>query len=571
MKAFQPTLRPLLTACALAVLATTVQANERESLESLRQTTLSLIEVLVQSGVLTRDKADTLLREAQAKAQQALAQQPAPGASPAEATAGGKPVQRVPYISESARQQLRNEVKEEVLAQARQERWGVPNAPSWTDRIRIDGDIRYRHQTDRPDKGNTPADRYVGAFLNYEGRMMRMPEFADSFVALNEDVPYTDTAEARNRERIRLRLGVTAKVTDEVGVGVRLATGNGTDRVSTNQTMGQNFNKYQLFVDRAFLRLDPAEWVSVQAGRIPNPWFSTEMVWSDSLNFEGVASTVRWPSADGRFVPFATLGWFPLREKTPAQRESRSLTGAQVGAQWDVSSRTKLKFGLAYYTYHNVEGREDLNYDYGLDTSNNLIVVPNSAHYGGYEYERGLRQRGNTLFETQPMESGDPIYGLAYRFRPVVLTVAAEFSHFMPFSLMITGEYVKNTAFSASDFLRRAGPSFAGVDPGGKDDGYHLKMAFGAPDVREQGQWQVSASYRRVGSDAVLDAFTDSDLNLGGTNVEGYTLGLAYGLYRNTSLGVRYLSGKSMDSTINSNVDGRYNVNTLQVDLNVRF
>jgi len=49
-------------------------------------------------------------------------------------------------------------------------------------------------------------------------------------------------------------------------------------------------------------------------------------------------------------------------------------------------------------------------------------------------------------------------------------------------------------------------------------------------------------------------------------------LGLQYGLYRNTTVGLRYLSAKSLDTTLNSAYpDAFYKVNTLQVDFNVRF
>ena len=37
------------------------------------------------------------------------------------------------------------------------------------------------------------------------------------------------------------------------------------------------------------------------------------MVWSDNLNFEGLAATLRRVPEEGTFVPFATMGWFPAR------------------------------------------------------------------------------------------------------------------------------------------------------------------------------------------------------------------------------------------------------------------
>jgi hypothetical protein len=553
--------RPALTALSLAAFATLAHADERESLESLRQTTLGLIDALVAKGVITRDAAEAML--SQAKARAAAVTQASPGA--AEPVATGKPVQRIPYVSEATKAQIRNEVKEEVLTQARAERWGVPNAtPAWVDRIKIDGDFRFRHQSDRPKSDNTPAYAYQDAFNDPTQAMMRSPEFAAQDSYLQSRASTTDD---RDRERIRLRLGLTAKVADEVGVGVRLTTGNGDDRVSTNQTLGNNFNKYQLFVDRAYVRLDPTEWLTLNAGRIPNPWFSTDMVWSENLNFDGAALTARWARPDQGFEPFATVGAFPLRDGLAPLRNSRWLYGAQLGAAWQAAERTRIKAGLALYDYKNIEGREDTDYT----VTSALAFVP-GVSYGQYAYPQGsLGQKGNTLFETNP-GGATPVYGLAYRFRPMVLTLSAEFTHFSPYSLLLSAEYVKNTAFSESDFRSRAGLDFAAAQPGGHDAGYHLKLGLGYPEVREQGQWLAALSYKRVGSDAVLDAFTDSDLGLGGTNVQGYTLSFAYGLYRNTSIGLRYLVSKSIDSPINAyNPDARFGVSTLQVDLNVRF
>lgn len=568
-----------ITAVSLAVLCGNAWSQERESLEALRQTTRNLIDALVETGVLTREKADALIESARQRA--AVAE---PTNKP-NVTPEGKPVIRVPYVPESMRAQIRNEVKEEVLAQARAERWGIPNAAaSWTDRIKIEGDIRYRHQVDSPSGSNTLPQTYLDAELLNNNGLTRSPDFASfATTPTRSTYPTASTTDERTRERLRLRLGVSAKVTDEVGVGLRLATGSATDRVSTNQTLGQNFNKYQVFVDRAFVRLDPAEWVTLQGGRIPNPWFSTEMAWNDNLNFEGLAATFRYATADQSVTPFFTVGYFPLREDTPPSRDSRSLIGAQLGTGWQLSSRTRLKFGAALYEYRNLEGHSDTDYrtatilNSATNTTEKVIISGN--RYGRHEYGAGLRQRGNTLFETNPLSEGvdtSPVWGLAYKFRPLVLTASAEFTHFSPFNVLASLEYARNLAFSEGDFRKRATDAAyrnnLSLKPGGSNEGYNLKLAIGALDVRDTGDWQVALTYRSVGSDAVLDAFTDSDLGLGGTNLRGYSLGMTYGLYRNTTFGVRYLAARNLDTTLNSaNPDATFKVNTLQVDLNVRF
>ena len=64
--------------------------------------------------------------------------------------------------------------------------------------------------------------------------------------------------------------------------------------------------------------------------------------------------------------------------------------------------------------------------------------------------------------------------------------------------------------------------------------------------------------------DAVLDAFTDSDFRLGGTDAKGYSLGGSYGLGKNTAASARYLSGDSISGAPLS-------VDVFQFDVQIRF
>lgn len=544
---------PALLAVALAAQCVSARADERESLEALRQTTLTLIEALVEQGVLPRAKADAMLAQARASAAQA----PQAGTDATSKTASR--TVRVPYVSQAVKDQIRNEVREEVVAQARAERWGVPNATAaWTERIKVEGDLRLRYQSDRFGSGNLTPDGYV-----LDGQSTAATRAAD-FLAVNDTfAPTGNTTEDRGRLRLRARLDVNAKVSDSMSTGVRLSTGSATDRVSTNQTLGQNFNKYQVFVDRAYFKIDPTDWLSISGGRIANPWFSTDLVWSENLNFEGVAVTAQWPNSQAdAFQPFATVGAFPIREDAPPKR-NRWLYGAQIGAQWQANARTQLRFGLAQYIYKNIEGQVDTDYD---------LVNKAGASYGQYEYGPGLRQKGNTLVGTNsPIDEADGIniseviFGLASKFKPLALTAAARFSHFSPYDLLVSAEYVTNLGYDEADILRRTG-----FPVKGRKDGYQLKAAFGNGTVQNLGDWQASVGYRWIGSDAVLDAFTDSDLGLGGTNLQGLTLGLQYGVDRNATLGVRYLSAKQIDSFAIAR-DGKFSVDTIQVDFNVRF
>jgi hypothetical protein len=98
-----------------------------------------------------------------------------------------------------------------------------------------------------------------------------------------------------------------------------------------------------------------------------------------------------------------------------------------------------------------------------------------------------------------------------------------------------------------------------------------LKFLVGAPVLRKKGEWNASVAFRSLGSDAVPDAFADGTLGGGGTNVRGYILGFNYGLDTATTFGIRYLSGRNIDSPSMLSDSHTFKLNTLQVDMGVGF
>jgi hypothetical protein len=160
------------------------------------------------------------------------------------------------------------------------------------------------------------------------------------------------------------------------------------------------------------------------------------------------------------------------------------------------------------------------------------------------------------------------VYGLASDFKVLNLTAALDLTTVVGVPFVITADAVKNTAFSTSNIASRTGLTLTD----GKDMGYLAKFALGDHAVRRKGEWNASLAYRYLGSDATLDAFTNSDFGLGGTNNQGYILGGSYGWYDNTVLSVRWMTANQIDSYApGSNPVTKLSVDTLQVDLAVRF
>ena len=535
---------PLLAILGVLSFGPHAMAQERADIEQLQATTQALIETLVESGVLTRESASKLLAVAKAKVQAK--------ASVAELGKDGKKVVRVPYVPESVKNEMRNQIKEEVLVQARNERWGEPGAyPEWTQRFKFEGDFRLREERTRLSPDNTAA-------LDYQ--TTALTRAADIVQSRNNGQANFNTQNDSNRLRLRARLGATATLSDEVAATVRLSTGNTSDRTSTNQTLGQYFNKYSVVVDQAYVALQPfGPQLTLRGGRLPNPFFSTDLVWADDLGFEGVAVSAKkdiFANGSG----FVTAGYFPLSQNSPGSSRSRNLIGVQTGLDMKLgSSSNRLKIGLALYDYKGVEGQqEDLN---------SSFLEPEYATR--YEYPSGFRQRGNTLFNVRaPGDTAAATYGLASSFRELNLTAALDLVNLLPKPVRITGDYVKNLKFSRSEIEQRTGVALTN----GKDYGFLAKVQLGAIQMNKRGDWNASLAYRYLGSDAVLDAFTNSDFGLGGTNNKGFILGMNYGIFNNTWLSARWMSSNPIQSFApGSPSPTKLSVDTIQLELNTRF
>ena len=522
-----------------------VHAGEREELETLRQTTLNLIQILVQQGVLTQEKATQLTQQAEQKAKETAAAHAKADAAKTAGAAKPEPgVVRVQLVPEVVKKQIADQVREEVVAQAKRERWGDENAvPEWVDRIKIEGDLRVGYQADKFSTSNSSV-----ASFNTAGQLIN------------------NTTEDRDRIRMRTTLGVNAKVTTAISAGLRLTTGSLSDPLSTTQTQGNYENKYTFSLDRVFLKInseDTLPWLTVSAGRIPNPWFGAGLVWNDSLNFEGMALIADPYSRSGAtWRPYATVGLFPIQEierSGTVKANSKWLYGAQAGAEWVPDTRMRAKVGLAYYDFQNISGVQNAS---------------NSANTAFGKTAPDFRQKGNTLFNiADPVTAAaSPLWGLAADYQILNLTGVLDMNLFNPVHVILTGDYVENIGASRSKTATRTNGA---IDRELQTKGYLARVAVGMPSMLQKDDWQLSLAYRYLEADAVLDAFTDSDFHLGGTNNKGYILGAQYGMGKNSWLTARYMSSTEIGGSFQGGAGTASNlplaVDAFQLYFNVRF
>ncbi|MNH67439.1 hypothetical protein D3C73_194930 [compost metagenome] len=548
-------LKPALMACAAGLSLLAAQPAFAQTIDSTK-----LLELMVAKGLVTREEADGLL------AQATVAPTPAP--VPAGGVANG--VQTIPYIPQVVRDQIKEELRAELGTQAQAQGWSAPGqTPEWTRGITLSGDVRVRGEGVFMDDNN--ADIFVDYGAINAGGGQNINDRTPGYVG----PPYLNTLEDRQRARIRARFGLKAQIDSWISAEVRVVTGNDTSPVSTNQTLGggDEFGKYALWLDRAAIRLTPMQDVALDFGRFANPFWTGDLVFDDDINFDGVAVSAR-RALNPAFAVFGTAGAFPIFNTDfnfgsrnapegkggPFESRDKYLLAAQLGLDWTPRDDVRVRAAVGYFNFDGVEGEVSKPcqfYETVCDTD------PTRPQF---------QQFGNTMFPIRNVVA-DPLnpitspenqyFGLASAYEVLNVRASLDFNAFDGVGFRVEGDFVENLGIDNALMRLRAvnnlGPSTTIPDPtntngtvtlpgawDGGSSGWSLKLTAGKLDLASRGDWNVHAGYRRLESDAVLDAFTDSDFHLGGTNSQGWTVGGAYAFGKNTAVSARWLSAEEI-------------------------
>ena len=521
--------------------------DNAESLLELRNTVVNILQSLVQRGVLTQEDAQALVADAQQKAETEAAEARSRDEAQGEAEKDAVRVTYVPEIvkdeiKEAVRADVQGAVVDDVVQRAKTEGWGVPGAlPEWVRNIDVETRLRVRAEGQYFDSQNA-----LNTYLNFN-----VVNGAGGIGRAGPDA-LLNTSEDRGRLRGRLRVDLTAKVAPNLTARLDFATGNMNDPVSMNETLANYGRRLNFAVQNAAIEWNPrnergTRGFDVSAGRFDNPFLSTTLLWDEDLSFEGVATKLafdvfRRKTEDFRPGVSLTLGAFPL-EEVVLSADDKWLYAGQIGLEVPMGERSTFRLGAAYYDFRDIVG---------LRNAPDSRLTDYSAP--------ALLGRGNTLFDIRnDLDPETNLYALASDFKIADVTAQLDFAAFGPNRLRFTVDYLENRGFDAAEVEQRIGlPTQA------RTKGHQIDISVGRDRVREPGDWRVFAAYRYLQRDAVIDAFTDSDFGLGGTDTEGYIVGFDIGILRNAWLTTKWLSSNEIDGPPLS-------IDVLQLDLNTRF
>ena len=308
----------------------------------------------------------------------------------------------------------------------------------WTDTISVSGDLRARYES-----------------FDIDGR------------------------EDRERSRVRARIAVKARPTDNTEVAIGVATG-GDDPVSTNQTLGNGGSTKDVRLDIAYFKWHARPGLTLTGGKMKNPFFTpgdNGLLWDRDLRPEGMATTY---SVNNLFVNSGLL----FLESDTRRSNSRIAYGFQTGYKGKVRA-SKLTAGISYFKL----GAEGQRAWYKDDFFGNTVTC----------------------------EDADCVYANDFE----ELELFAELKTAVgrhPLTLFV--DYVRNQ--DASDY----------------DTAWALGLKLGK--ASHPRTWEFGYTYQDVEADSVLGLWSDSDFGGGDTGTKGHIFNGAWAPNKNWKVGFTY-------------------------------
>jgi hypothetical protein len=389
----------------------------------------------------------------------------------------------------------------------------------------------------------------------------------------------------RSRERYRLRLGLRGTLADDWFFGLRLETS--TNPRSTNVTFGDDAGPFGKTSDAAnlgqvYLGYSGLRDFRFTAGKMPNPFVNTLMVWDGDINPEGLAE--QWKhtfnlsfgggqttaaadsSKDGKSVAavtseptkmtidvFANFAQFVYDDSNPENplgaravsggrlvpNSDAWLFGWQVGAKFNFTKTTYLQLAPTIYNYS------------GAGDTFNAFYSGDPDRLAGTPPVRTARNQigvNSLLVYDMPMEFGWTMYEIPFR---------------------IFGDFAVN--LDADDRAIAAG------HPDKGDERYAYQIGLGIGKIKAKHDWELKAWYQHTEQYSLDPNLVDSDFFDSRINMEGFVLQAGYALSDAVTFNLSYGRGQQADRTLGTGGIGDIALNPLrdyqifQADLNLKF
>lgn len=291
----------------------------------------------------------------------------------------------------------------------------------------------------------------------------------------------------RTRNSLRARLAARYAITSKIEVGARLVTGNFDDPNSTDVTLSDFADDFQVSLDQAFLRAELGD-LTITGGKFPTIMRRTDLVWDSDINPQGLGLRYDLPLGGGAIVDARAL-YFIIEENSEAA--GSALVGAQAGITAPVGN-IQLDLAASYY-------------DYRL----NSISTANAGDFRGNFLTPGERYLSD--FNLLELLGSVRYQGLGPGW-----PVEAGFN------------YVRNLGAATSD-----------------DTGYSVSIGTGRTEL--QGDFHFEYRFMSAETDAIFAAFSHDNIPLS-TNYDLHVLSADYVIRKPLVLSARYYRFRSLNA-----------------------
>ncbi|MDB6125718.1 MAG: hypothetical protein JWQ71_4711 [Pedosphaera sp.] len=319
----------------------------------------------------------------------------------------------------------------------------------------------------------------------------------------------------RDRFRYRARFGLTASMTDDFEVGLRLGSGEigsaapslGGSPFSANTTVGNDGSRKFIFVDLAYAKWTPKNWFQVEIGKMTSPFWFTDMVFDPDYNPEGAQQKLTYDINDDQKISFNT-GQYVIAENFSGSGSGVNtdaylfINQLDWSARWSPKISSRLGIGMMNFLHQN-------SISPALETFINQNGTPASGI--GAQKFNPIIARGELAYtlESFPFFSGE-------------------------FPIAVGAEYVNNPAASSQSF---PGKTYSGK----ANEAYNFGLQLG--NAKARGNWQIAYNYKNIETASTWHGLNDDDFGFngrGGTDVRGHQVKAAYHIYDPFTLGLSY-------------------------------
>jgi hypothetical protein len=272
-------------------------------------------------------------------------------------------------------------------------------------------------------------------------------------------------------------------------------------------------------VGQVYLGWRATPWLTLQAGKMPNPVYTTPMVWDPDINPEGIAERINYAVND-QLTLFGNFGQFVYQNYTPnstggnlgfANHDGYQFAW-QGGVGYKFAEATSAKIALGYYNYTGFASPEPFytnsaaNGFFGPFAFGAQNTVPGTVP-NGLPFNMGVN---NLSYFEVPWEVNFPIG-----------------------SGGILGRGFGDLAYNTQADQRAAKGSYASL--GSQGLAWQVGLAVGTSIgltmnqvAAKKGAWEARAYWQQIDLNALDANLIDSDFFEGRTNLQGIFLAVAY-------------------------------------------